>query len=167
MALIVFLASLAWGLWPAGLGTIALAALIFVLFPLAKILWEIWDWAGDKIFLVHQKPLWLGEVRQEGSLDQVQQVGVRKDTLTALLFDFGQVTVSLGASDPLIFEDAHHPEWVQNEIFHRRTQLLQTREAKAARTRLGEMTEVLDTWDEARQAGYFAPTPGTARKEEL
>jgi hypothetical protein len=173
MALVIFLAAVAWGFWPAGLGTIAASALLLALFPLAKIVWEIWDWAGDrlsvqgdKILLVHRKPLWSGEVRQEGCLDQVQQVGVRKDTLTALLFDFGQVTISLGGSDPMVFEDAHHPEWVQNEIFHHRTELLQAREAEAARTRLGEMTEVLDTWDEARRAGYFTEASGTARKEK-
>ncbi len=108
--------------------------------------------------MVHRRPLWLGEVRQEGALDQVQQVGVRKESLPALVFDFGAVTVSLGAGDPLVFEDASHPEWVQSEIFHRRTLLAQDREKQASRTRLDEVSEILDTWEEARKAGYFKET---------
>lgn len=161
-ALTAFLGLTAAAFWPAGgwtiLGITSLAALI----PLGRIGWEVWDWAddrlslqGEKIILVHRRPLGLGEIRQEGSLDQIQQVGVRKETLTALVLDFGVVTISLGAGPPLEFTDASHPEWVQNEIFHRRTLLAQNRERQAARDRLDEVSEILDTWDEARKAGYF------------
>ena len=139
------------------------ATLLVSLLPLGRLIWEIWDWAddrlslqGDKIVMVHRRPLWLGEVRQEGNLDRVEQVGVKKNNLAALVLDFGTVTVSLGAADPLIFEDASHPEWVQNEIFHRRTVQAQDRERRSAQTRLDEVSEILDTWDEARKAGYFS-----------
>jgi len=161
-ALLVFVAAFAAGLWPQGVWTITGVALVLGLVPLCAIGWEIVDWAndrltiqGEKVILLHRRPLWLGEVRQEGTLDQVQQVGVRKENLVALLLDFGNVTVSLGASQPLMFEHANHPEWVQNEIFYRRTLMNQDRESKAARSRLDEVSEILDTWDEARKAGYF------------
>jgi hypothetical protein len=165
LVLIGFLTWLAAVLWPPGLAFSLAAGGAAALVPLGRIAWEFWDWAddrlsvqGDRVVLVHRRPLWLGEVRQEGNLDQVEQVGVRKDNLAALLLDFGTVTVSLGASEPLVFDDASHPEWVQNEIFHRRTLLRQDREKSAARTRLDEVSEILDTWDEARKAGYFSPS---------
>ena len=165
-ALVVFVAGVAAGMWPQGLWVSLGVGGLFALVPLGRIAWEVWDWAddrlslqGDRIVLVHRRPLWLGEVRQEGGLDQVQQVGVRKESLPALVFDFGTVTVSLGAADPLVFEAASHPEWVQNEIFHRRTLMTQDRERQAARTRLDEVSEILDTWEEARKAGYFKEIP--------
>lgn len=160
--LVLFLALVASVMAPALAGGIAaLAALVFLV-PGGRIAWEIWDWADDwlsiqggKIILVHRKPLGLGEIRQEGNLDEVQQIGVRKETLTALVLDFGVVTVNLGGGPPLVFADAAHPEWVQNEIFHRRTLMNQEKERQAARVRLDEVSEILDTWDEARKAGYF------------
>lgn len=164
-ALVAFVTAVAVGLWPPGAWIAAGAGALVALPFLGVIAWEVWDWAddrlsiqGDRIVMVHRRPLWLGEVRQEGALDQVQQVGVRKESLPALVFDFGAVTVSLGAGDPLVFEDASHPEWVQSEIFHRRTLLAQDREKQASRTRLDEVSEILDTWEEARKAGYFKET---------
>jgi hypothetical protein len=140
--------------------------LLAALVPLARVAWFFWDWAddrltiqNDRVILVHKRPLWLGEVRQEGGLDQVEQVGVRKESLAALVFDFGDLSISLGGADPLVFTDAAHPEWVQNEIFHRRTLLARDRELKDAKTRLDEVSEILDAWDEARKAGYFKETP--------
>ena len=163
--LVAFVTAIGAGLWPQGLGVVVGIGTLVALGPLGRIVWEVWDWAddrlsiqGDRIVLVHRRPLWLGEVRQEGNLDQVQQVGVRKDSLPALVFDFGAVTVSLGTGDPLVFEDASHPEWVQNEIFYRRTLLAQERERQASRTRLDEVSEILDTWEEAKKAGYFKET---------
>ena len=166
MALITFLGLVAAGFWPQGVWTITVVGLIMALAPAGRIAWEIWDWAddrlsiqGEKIVMVHRRPLWFGEVRQEGDLDRIEQVGVRKENLVALLFDFGTVTVSLGASEPMVFEYAQHPEWVQNEIFHRRSSLFRERETQASRTRLNEVTEILDTWDEAKKSNYFKETP--------
>jgi len=174
IALVLFLAFLAAASWPEGLRPIAGVAILAGLFPLARIGWEVWDWAddrlsvqGDKVVMVHRRPLWLGEVRQEGPLDRVEQIGIRKDSLAALVLDFGTLTVSLGASDPLVFDHAAHPEWVQNEIFHHRTLLAQEEERQAARRRLDEVSEILDTWDEARKAGYFAPEPKPREKDDL
>jgi len=164
-ALTVFLGAVTAAYWPAGAVTAALVAGAVCLVPLGRIAWEAWDWAndrlsiqGDKIVLVQKKPLWLGEVRQEGSLDQIEQVGVRKGTLTALVLDYGTVTINLGGAEPLVFDHASHPEWVQNEIFYRRTILAQERERQAVETRLAEFSEILDTWDEAKKAGYFNET---------
>jgi len=163
VALVGFLAAFALGLWPQGGGPIALVAGALALVPLGRLGWEIWDWSNDRlslqgpsVVLVHKKPLGLGEVRQQGDLAKVEQVGVRKATLAALVFDYGTVTIHLGGGEPLVFDHAHHPEWVQNEIFHRRTLLAQDQERAAALTRLDEVTEILDTWDEARKAGYFS-----------
>lgn len=160
--LVAGLGGLAAALWPVNLGPVAALTALAALVPLGRIGWEIWDWSddrlsiqGDRVVLVHRRPLWLGEIRQEGSLADVQQVGVRKHSLAALVLDFGSVWISLGASEPLLFEDASHPEWVQSEIFHRRSQWAKEREQEAARTRLNEVGEILETWDEARRAGYF------------
>jgi hypothetical protein len=161
-ALAVFLGAVAAGYWPAGWMTVGVVAGIAALVPLARIGWDTWDWAndrlsiqGDKVTLVHRKPLWLGEVRQEGTLDKVEQVGVHKESLAALVLDYGTVTINLGGSDPLVFDHASHPEWVQNEIFYRRTLGTQDRERQAVQARLDEVSEILDTWDEAKKAGYF------------
>jgi len=170
--LIAFLGLVAAVMAPGATWPIVGIALAAALVPLARIGWEIWDWAddrlsiqGDKILLVHRRPLWLGEIRQEGLLEQVQQVGVRKDSLTALVLDFGIVTVSLGAGPALVFTDAAHPEWVQNEIFYRRTLLSQDKERQSARDRLDEVSEILDTWDQARKAGYFTGNQDRDQKE--
>lgn len=135
---------------------------VLVAVPSGKVAWQIWDWAndrfhieGNRVILVHRRPLWLGEVRQEGTLDRVEQVGVRKENLAALLLDFGTVTVYLGSSSPLVFDWAHHPEWVQNEIFSRRTLAVQEQNRRAQIQRLDEMADVLGTWKEAEKAGYF------------
>jgi hypothetical protein len=161
-ALAVFLGVVAGVLVPGRGAAVAGITVLAAAFPLGRVGWLFWDWAddqlsiqGDRIVMVHRRPLWFGEVRQEGSLDQVEQVGVRKDSLAALVLDFGDLSVSLGAADPLVFTDAAHPEWVQNEIFHRRTLLARDRERKDSQTRLDEVSEILDTWDEARKAGYF------------
>lgn len=161
-ALVAFVAAVAVGLWPQGFWTVAGIGALAAALPLGRIGWEFLDWAddrltlqGDKIVLVHRRPFWGGEVRQEGNLDQVQQVGVRKESLAAMVFDFGTVTISLGAGDPLVFEEASHPEWVQNEIFHHRTLMNQDRERQASQSRLDEVSEILDTWDQAKKAGYF------------
>jgi hypothetical protein len=139
------------------------------LLPLARAAYLVADWAddrlvleGSKIVCLHRKPLWGGELRQEGELAQVQQAGVRKDSLAALVLDFGTVTVQLGGGTPLVFENAAHPEWVQAEIFHRRSQLQAEKERQEAVTRLDQMAEVFETWREADEAGYFAKDkPGT------
>jgi hypothetical protein len=165
-ALVFFLGTVAGVLIPTKVGAVVGITTLAALFPLGRVAWFFWDWAddrlsiqGDRVVLVHRRPLWLGEVRQEGGLDQVEQVGVRKDSLAALVFDFGDLSISLGGADPLVFTDAAHPEWVQNELFHRRTLLARDRELKDAQTRLDEVSEILDTWDEARKAGYFKETP--------
>lgn len=165
MALAAFLTAVAFGFWPAGGAVLLGTGFTLVLVPLGRIGWEAWDWAddrfsiqGDKVILVHRRPLWMGEVRQEGSLERVEQVGVRKESLSALVLDFGTVTVNLGGGDPLVFHHASHPEWVQNEIFHRRTLLAQDKERRAVEARLDEVAEILDTWEEAKKAGYFTGT---------
>jgi hypothetical protein len=174
IALILFLGLVAAGFWPQGGWPITGVVVLAAVFPAARILWETADWAydrlsiqGDKIMMVHRRPLWFGEIRQEGNLEQVEQVGVQKASLSALLFDFGTITISLGAGDPFLFEQAHHPEWVQNEIFHRRTLLRQNKESQAAKNRLDEVSEILDTWDEARRAGYFFKKESPENKEEI
>ncbi len=144
------------------LGWVWSLASVVALVPLGRLAYEVADWSddklvleGDKVICLHRKPLWGGEIRQEGQLSEVQQVGVRKDTLAGLLFDFGTVTVSLGSSSALEFQYAAHPDWVQAEVFERRARLLAALDREEALARLDQMSEVLDTWEEARTAGYF------------
>ncbi|MEI8095947.1 MAG: hypothetical protein WCG80_17185 [Spirochaetales bacterium] len=157
VALVGFAAALAGSAAPA-----VLLAGALTLLPLSRAVYEFADWSndnlvlqGDKVVCVHRKPMWGGEIRQEGFLADVQQIGVRKESLFALLLDFGTLTVSFGGSSPLVFENASHPEWVQNEIFARRGQVQADQERTEAASRLDQMTEILDAWEEAKEAGYF------------
>jgi hypothetical protein len=162
LGLVVAVASLGSALAGSTAALIWSLASVMALVPLGRLAYEVADWSddkllleGDKVICLHRKPLWGGEIRQEGQLSEVQQVGVRKDTLAGLLFDFGTVTVSLGSSSALEFEYAAHPDGVQAEVFERRARLLADLDREEALARLDQMSEVLDTWEEAKKAGYF------------
>ena len=146
---------------PLATGALAVS-LAAATFPGFRIVYEVLDWSNDRLLLqggqvicLHRQPFWGGEVRQEADLASVQQVGVRQETLASLLLDFGEVSVVLGAGEPLRFENAAHPEWVQNEIFAFRSRWNAAEEAQAAENRQNEVADLLEIWEEARRAGYF------------
>ena len=155
------------GLWAGGLNpSLAAGALAVSLaaatFPGFRILYEVLDWTNDRLVLqdnrvicLHRQPFWGGEKRQEAELTSVEQVGVRQETLASLLLDFGEISVVLGAGEPLRFENAAHPEWVQSEIFAFRSRAHASAQTRATESRLNEVSEILDVWEQAKKAGYF------------
>ncbi len=159
--LIAFVTAWAAGLWPRGAAFCAMAGFAVALFPLGGIGWEIWDWADDRfgstdthVVLRRRRPFWLGETRQEAPLDQVEQVGVRRAGLAALILDFGVVTVRLGPAEPLEFVGLARPELARRAILQRRDALFAQRGQQAAAARFDEVADIIQTWDEAKKNGY-------------
>jgi len=165
-ALIAFVAAWAAGLWPRGAAFCAMAGAAAALVPLGRIGWEIWDWADDRfgatvshVALHRRKPFWLGETRQEAPLDQVEQVGIRRAGLAALVLDFGAVTVRLGPADPLKFEGIARPDLARRAVLARRDALLARKGRQAAAARFDEVADIIQTWDEAQKSGYGGVKP--------
>jgi hypothetical protein len=165
-ALVAFVAAWAAGLWPRGTAFCAMAGFAAALFPLGRIGWEVWDWADDRfgvtgshVVLRRRRPFWLGETRQEVPLDQVEQVGVRRSGLAALILDFGAVTVRLGTADPLEFEGLARPERARRTVIARRDAVLAQQGRQAAAARFDEVADIIQTWDEAQKNGYGGVKP--------
>jgi len=157
-ALTAFVAAWAGGLWSAAAGAVIAAV---ALVPLGGLVWEVWDWANDRfgvtgthVVLIHRRPLWLGETRQEAPLDQIEQVGVRRSGWFALVLDFGTVSVRLGPADPLEWAEAARPEALRQTVLRRRAAVFAERERQSAAARFDEMAEVIETWDKAQKSGY-------------
>ncbi len=160
-ALAAFVASWA-GLWAA---LWAVGAVLVVL-PLAGAVWEIWDWSNDtfrvtdtQVLTVKRRPLWLGEVRQEAPLELVEQLGVLRTGLAALVLDFATVTVRLGPADPIEFSGLARPEAVRQAVLERRGQFHAERERQAASSRFNEVADIIETWDKAQRSGYLGVKP--------
>lgn len=128
----------AWGLW-------------FVIF-LAGALWFIyadWDWRHDyfilkdtTIMIIHQRPLWIQNEKDQVLLRQVDNVIAESRGLLARLFRYGTVRLSLvGADTHKVFDYVPTPLEVQGEITRRQARLKQreTEERdRQERERLGE-----------------------------
>jgi hypothetical protein len=160
--LAAFIAAWAAGLWPRGAGVCAAIGAAAALVPLSCLVWEVWDWANDRlgvtaghVVLLKRRPLWFGEIRQEAPLDQVEQLGVLRTGLPGLVLDFGTVTVRLGPADPLEFSGAAKPEAIRQAVLSRRTALFAGRDRQAAAARFDEVAEIVQTWDKVQKAGYF------------
>jgi CRP-like cAMP-binding protein len=128
----------AWGFW-------------FV-FLLVGGLWAIyadWDWRHDyfilkdsTITIIHQRPLWLQNEKDQVLLRQVDNVVAESTGVLARLFQYGIIRLSLvGADAHKVFDFVPHPLTVQGEIT-RRQSLLKKREEeerdRLERERLGE-----------------------------
>lgn len=162
--LALFLGATAWAVWGDSGRPVFLICLLVALVPGGHFFWAWLDWINDSLFLegdkivsLHKKPLWGQEVRQEGALMQIQQIGIRKESFTAIALDYGDLVVHLGGGDPLVFERAAHPEWVQAEIFRRRQELVDLRQRREAEARVDEVSDVLKAFEQAKDQGYFNP----------
>ncbi|MGQ9889219.1 MAG: cyclic nucleotide-binding domain-containing protein [Aggregatilineales bacterium] len=117
------------------LGLLELAAGVFMLvvgavwFYLAD-----WDWrndyyilGSDTISIIHKRPLWLRDERDEILITQIDNVISKKVGLTDSLLNRGDVRVVLTGDDPgqgKVLQHVHRPEHVQAEISQLRTAAL-------------------------------------------
>lgn len=113
------------------LGTIGFLLAFFVfLVGVIWFYWADWDWRNDlyivddqTISLIHKRPLWLQNEKDQVILNRVDNVSSSIHGLFQNLFNFGDVRLSLlGAADQSgikVFESVHNPREVQEEISRR------------------------------------------------
>lgn len=109
-----------------------LPALLWLLAFVVAAAWAIWqfvDWRNDfycvtSYRVVHrERVLMLYDEQQEAALDKVQNTSVRQNSLWALLFDYGDVTIeTAGVGAAVTFRMIHQPRQVSDKIITLREQ---------------------------------------------
>lgn len=117
--------------------------------------WSDWDWRHDiyvvgdeKITIIHKRPLWLQDEKDQFFLRLVDNVVAIQQGFFANLLNYGNVRISLVGADKgeaKVFEYVHRPRAVQEEISRRqaRSRLAQQdAEEKRRRETIGEYLSV-------------------------
>jgi hypothetical protein len=152
------------------LGIVGAVLAFFVgLLGLIWFYWSDWDWrydlytVGDEtITLVHRRPLWLQNEKDQILLNSVDNVSSNISGIFQNLFNYGDVRISLLGADRenvKVFEKVSHPREVQAEISRRRErtrQLAADADEQRQRQVIGEYLKVYH--DTVSQDGTYPPT---------
>lgn len=117
--------------------------------------WVDWDWrndyyviSDDTITLVHQRPLFLQNLRDQILLERIDNVESASNGFWAAMMKYGDVRMSLvGADEHKMFHRVPNPQEIQQEISRRRHNIARRRsrdEAWQQRQILGEYLDVLN-----------------------
>ncbi|MBL8163096.1 MAG: cyclic nucleotide-binding domain-containing protein [Anaerolineae bacterium] len=121
-----------------------------------------WDWRndlyiiGDKtITLIHRRPLWLQDQKDQVLLSQVDNVLANTQGLLNSLLKIGQVRVLLTGADnnPKVFNWVYEPQKIQEEISRRQERAEQTRKQAEAEQYRQSIVEYLSVYHETLQGG--------------
>lgn len=145
---------LGYSLGPLG---IALSGFLFIVSALWFYLSD-WDWRNDyyiigdtTITLVHQRPLWLQNEKDQILLSQVDNVVAETSGFFAQLLQYGDVRISLiGADTHKMFESIPDPSAIQAEISRRRAILKQRQAEEASNQQKRLVGEYLTLYDQLR-----------------
>jgi hypothetical protein len=142
------------------LGTvgIGLAIVLFMIGALAYF-WTDWDWrndyyvvSDDTITLIHQRPFFLQNLRDQILMERVDNVVSESSGLLATLFSYGNVRVSLiGADGSKMFNNVSNPQEIQQEISRRQQRVKQNKSADDARQQREIIGEYLNVFNERLQ----------------
>jgi hypothetical protein len=113
------------------------------------LLYADWDWRHDymhlqdtTITILHQRPLWMQNQRDQVLLKQVDNVIAETVGFTARILGYGTIRLSLvGADQHKVFPYTPQPQAVQGEITRRQAALRKTEEAareQQEKERIGE-----------------------------
>jgi hypothetical protein len=115
-----------------------------------------WDWrndlyiVGDQVItLIHKRPLWLQNEKDEVLLARVDNVVADTRGLLNNLFQFGDVRILLTGADAKsakVFKSVHRPEDIQEEIAQRKAHTEQSRLAAEAGKRNQEIARYLEVY---------------------
>ena len=117
--------------------------------------WVDWDWrndyyviSDDTITLVHQRPLFLQNLRDQILLERIDNVESASNGFWAAMMKYGDVRMSLvGADEHKMFHRVPNPQEIQQEISRRRHNIARRRsrdEAWQQRQILGEYLDALN-----------------------
>ena len=114
----------------------AFGIVIFLIGALA-FYWADWDWrndyyvvSDDTITLIHQRPFWLENLRDQILMERVDNVVSDLSGFLPTIFRYGNVKVSLiGADEPKMFHNVPNPQEIQQEI-SRRQQRVKSRQSE-------------------------------------
>jgi CRP-like cAMP-binding protein len=153
LILLVLIAALILGVTRSSLmGFSAGTALLTVWFLLTGIVFVWWyyryiDWSNDifqvtpdQILDISKKPL--GEVTSDiASLDNILHLEYERRGLAQVLFNYGNVYITIGGGKDMTFEDVYNPSAVQDDIERRRLERISKKEdaaVKAERERMAD-----------------------------
>ena len=159
-----------------GLGIIGipLGIVLFLVGALAYY-WIDWDWrndyyvvSDDTITLIHQRPLFLQNLRDQILMERVDNVVSVSSGLLATLFNFGDVKVSLiGADQHKMFHKVPNAQEVQQEISRRQQRVKQRKSEEDARQQREIIGEYLNVFHEnLKDQGIINPTDGQPSQQE-
>lgn len=121
--------------------------------------WADWDWRNDyyvvadtTITLIHQRPLWLENLRDQILMERVDNVVSDSSGILPSLFNYGNVRVSLiGADQPKLFRSVPDPRGIQQEISRRQQRLKQRQSQNEARQQREIIGEYLNAFNDRLQ----------------
>ena len=113
-------------------------------------LYQYVDWSNDifqvtpdQILDIHKKPI--GEVSSDiASLDNILHLEYERKGILQVLFNYGNVNITIGGGKDMIFEDLFNPSGVQDDIERRRLERIAKKEQDAIKA------------DRERMADWFA-----------
>ena len=146
--------------FPLGLVTLLIGAVAYY--------WVDWDWrndyyviADDTITLVHQRPLFLQNLRDQILMERIDNVESASNGFWAAMMKYGDVRMSLvGADEHKMFHRVPNPQEIQQEISQRRHNIAKRRsqyEALQQRQILSEYLEALNEQHEEQQTAPDSP----------
>ncbi len=154
------------------LGLLELAAGVFMLvvgavwFYLAD-----WDWrndyyvlGSDTISIIHKRPLWLRDERDEILITQIDNVISKKVGLTDSLLNRGDVRVMLIGDDQgqgKVLRHVHRPEHVQAEISQLRTAALERARVRETESQQQTILDYLAAYHKRIQPNAGGTPPAT------
>lgn len=162
-----------------GVVGVGLGIVLFMVGAIAYF-WTDWDWrndyyvvSDDTITLIHQRPLFLQNLRDQILMERVDNVVSESSGLLATLFSYGNVRVSLiGADGSKMFNNVSKPQEIQQEISRRQQRVKQSKSADDARQQREIIGEYLNVFNERLQdqgqvvnSSTSQPQPHTASIE--
>jgi hypothetical protein len=148
-----------------------LGALIPLLIIIGGAVWFYladWDWRNDlyivgdnTITLIHRRPLWLQNQKDQVLLSQVDNVLANTTGFVNALLKIGEVRIVLTGADnnPKVFHWVYQPQNIQEEITRRQERAEQTRQQAEAERYRQSIVEYLSVYHETLQGGSI-PTGG-------
>jgi hypothetical protein len=129
--------------------------------------WVDWDWRNDMMVLgdttvsiVHRRPLWLQDFSEQALLTEVTNVDTRRDGILNTLLNRGDVNISLIGDDrPKDFKSVSNPDQVRDEVFQRRSALLQRKEDEELMRQRQEIARYLDVYHERVSSQHWPVQP--------
>jgi hypothetical protein len=148
----------------AGVEALLMVWLLLFIFIFSWWYYQYLDWSNDifkvtpdQIMDINKKPL--GEVTSDiASLDNILHLEYERSGILQVLFNYGNVYITIGGGKDMTFEDLYNPSAVQDDIERRRLERITKKEQEAVKQERERMVD----WF----AAYFGNTMTPQEVEE-